>query len=579
MSEAPRLRIMACGRDSEPEPRVRRVLDYHERTKHHLARYASGPHGLDWANQPDPFRTYAGAPRLELPLAADGVETAYADLYARDAVPPARLDRASLGAFLELALGLTAWKQLGASRWALRADPSSGNLHPTEGYLVVGDAPDVPAGVHHYVSRDHVLEQRCALSAIELATYVPPGSFLAGVSSIHWREAWKYGERAFRYCQHDAGHVLATMRFAAAALGWSARLCDGFGDERVARLLGLDRAGDAIDELDRETPEFVLLVGPRAGADGARGLEERADELVALVARGTWRGAPNRLSPAHVRWSVIDEVARATVREPGASSFPHLPDPAHPVELARGAGEARAATIVRRRRSAVALDGRTSLPREAFFALLAKLLPSAGCAPWDALPFEPRLHLALFVHRVDDLAPGLYLLERSEAAHAALLAEIGSEAAWTRPPGCPDDLRLFALGLGDTRRAAGTASCHQAIAADGAFSLGMLADFRGPIEADPSVYRRLFWEAGVIGQVLYLEAEAHGVRGTGIGCYFDDAVHELVGLESDRFQSLYHFTLGGPVDDPRLVTRPPYEHLGEHLGARQAFVRSGNQTP
>ena len=25
----------------------------------------------------------------------------------------------------------------------------------------------------------------------------------------------------------------------------------------------------------------------------------------------------------------------------------------------------------------------------------------------------------------------------------------------------------------------------------------------------------------------------------------------------------YHFTRGGPVDDDRLVTRPPYAHLGE----------------
>jgi hypothetical protein len=77
----------------------------------------------------------------------------------------------------------------------------------------------------------------------------------------------------------------------------------------------------------------------------------------------------------------------------------------------------------------------------------------------------------------------------------------------------------------------------------------------------PWWYRRLFWEAGVLGQVLYLEAEAAGVRGTGIGCYFDDPFHDLLGLTGDRFQDLYHFTVGGPVDDPRLLTRPPYEHL------------------
>jgi len=61
--------------------------------------------------------------------------------------------------------------------------------------------------------------------------------------------------------------------------------------------------------------------------------------------------------------------------------------------------------------------------------------------------------------------------------------------------------------------------------------------------------------------VLYLEAEARAVRGTGIGCFFDDAVHEILGFESDRFQSLYHFTVGRPLEDSRVTTRAPYHHL------------------
>ena len=105
-------------------------------------------------------------------------------------------------------------------------------------------------------------------------------------------------------------------------------------------------------------------------------------------------------------------------------------------------------------------------------------------------------------------------------------------------------------------------SCHQEIAGDGAFSLGMIAEFAESIRATGAWwYRKLFWESGLLGQVLYLEAEAAGVRGTGIGCYFDDAFHNLLSLGGDRFQSLYHFTVGGPVDDPRLMTLPAYSHL------------------
>ena len=72
------------------------------------------------------------------------------------------------------------------------------------------------------------------------------------------------------------------------------------------------------------------------------------------------------------------------------------------------------------------------------------------------------------------------------------------------------------------------------------------------------MYRYLFWETGMIGQVLYLEAEAAGLRGTGIGCFFDDAVHETMGITDTSFQSLYHFSVGGPVEDRRLTSLPAY---------------------
>ncbi|TMH22340.1 MAG: SagB/ThcOx family dehydrogenase, partial [Betaproteobacteria bacterium] len=67
----------------------------------------------------------------------------------------------SLSRLFEYALALTAWKQAGGVRWALRANPSSGNLHPTEGYVLVGglDELDGP-GLFHYAPREHLLERR-----------------------------------------------------------------------------------------------------------------------------------------------------------------------------------------------------------------------------------------------------------------------------------------------------------------------------------------------------------------------------------------------------------------------------------
>ena len=109
--------------------------------------------------------------------------------------------------------------------------------------------------------------------------------------------------------------------------------------------------------------------------------------------------------------------------------------------------------------------------------------------------------------------------------------------------------------------AAKALSCHQDIAADGAFSLGMLAELDSQVSDAPWRYRQLFWESGLLGQVLYLEAEAAGVQGTGIGCFFDDGVHDVLGIQGHWLQSLYHFTVGGGLTDARLQNQAPYAHL------------------
>jgi nitroreductase len=384
---------------------------------------------------------------------------------------------------------------------------------------------------------------------------LPADSFLVGLSSIHWREAWKYGERAYRYCQHDVGHAMAAVRYAAAALGWSALLLDSFADDEVAALLGIDRAADyaGVATHDREHPDAVIVVSPRP-VSGPPPVPP-----VAIVRAGHWAGQANQLSPSHVDWGLIDAVAKATWK-PRTGSRDRIEHPVLPP--LSSVCRASAATLIRQRRSCLALDGQTPISAETFYRMLDHLLPRPGVPPWDALPWLPQLHAGVFVHRVTGLTPGLYLLERDQAIHDRLKAALQPTFLWTKPADCPEHLPFYCLMTGDLRRTAQEVSCHQEIASDGAFSLGMLADFSQQIlKTGAWWYRRLFWEAGVLGHVLYLEAEAAGVRSTGIGCYFDDTFHELLGQANDEFQDLYHFTVGGPVEDHRLITLAPYAHL------------------
>jgi SagB-type dehydrogenase family enzyme len=293
------------------------VMRYHERTKHHFARFAPGPGQLDWANQPDPFRRFEGAPVTRLPLLAPDDEPcspAYESLYAQGAVASAPVDLRALSRLLEYALALSAWKQAGGTRWALRMNPSSGNLHPTEGYVLaggiagLGEAP----GLFHYAPREHALERRADCPPDVFASLtrgLAAGGFLVGLSSIYWREAWKYGERAFRYCQHDAGHAIGALRVAAATLGWSALVLDEVADETIEALLGLDRSAD-FEEAERENAELLMALSPGKAAGTELKLEPGT---VRELAKQRWYGKANRLSADEpVRWDAIDEVAAAS---------------------------------------------------------------------------------------------------------------------------------------------------------------------------------------------------------------------------------------------------------------------------
>ncbi|MGR8941982.1 MAG: SagB/ThcOx family dehydrogenase [Gammaproteobacteria bacterium] len=524
-----------------------KVLAYHERTKHHLNRYAAGPGGLDWADQPDPFRRFAGCEAIPLPKPGAALPVLFAGLDQAENIPARPLTLETVGLLLELAFGLSAWKQYGGERWALRCNPSSGNLHPTEAYLITTAANLFPAGVYHYLSYEHALERRC-----EFLPDSNGSELYIALASIHWREAWKYGERAYRYCQHDVGHALGALRYAAATLGWSLELMAECGDDELAKLLGLDRLADFIDP-EEEAPDLICRVRYRSDTI------QQADigSVLRRVENAVWHGQAERLSWHHRQhWPIIDEVAQAAHK-------PRTVEPTVRVEYRRLPASLcpdTAATIIRQRRSAQRFDAATYLSGKDFKRLLSALMP-ASRLPFDVWRWPPAVHLLVFAHRVEGLVPGLYLLPRTAEAVATLRAKMKSEFAWHGASENMDALPLYRLVAANCRRASETVSCHQDIAGDGAFSLAMLAEFMRPVGMEPWCYRRLFWECGLIGQALYLEAEAAGMRGTGIGCFFDDSLHDMLGLSDLTFQSLYHFTVGRAFEDARLQTLPAYHHL------------------
>jgi SagB-type dehydrogenase family enzyme len=537
------------------------VAAYHHRTKHDFDRYARSPGYMDWANQPDPFRRYNGTETLALPFLDADPEADHAALY-RSSLQPEPFGLETVAGFLELSVGLSAWKAYGNSRWSLRMNPSSGNLHPTETHLLMPPMPGIEPGVYHYRVIEHALELRAVPEPETwqgIRNHMGGNGFLVGLTTIFWREAWKYGERAFRYCNHDVGHALAALRFSAGLFGWRLFLLGGMSDRDIEILLGLDRTPWHPGE--EEHPDLVAFVCATGDPPCARELPETVLERFASA---PYIGKPAPLSRRTRRWEIIEETADKT-RKPRTET-PEMVEVRQPLQReTREEAVLGAAQIIRRRRSATAFDPDATMDQGSFFSMLDRTLPRSTDAPFDVGLGPPAVHLAVFVHRVAGVPPGIYLLVRDEAEGDVLREECDSGFFWHR---VRNGFPLFLLRSGDVRVEAIEVSCHQEIAGFSAFSVGMLGRFSEVFRSGPHRYRHLFWETGMIGQVLYLEAEARGYRGTGIGCFFDDPVHAMLGLATDTFQSLYHFTVGAPVEDPRLTTHPPYFHLEENHDSR-----------
>src|SRR5271169_2039046 len=252
-----------CGASNKD---TERLFAYHQATKHTYHSVRANARYLDWHNQPDPFRTYEGVPTILLPpepgftntgtfaamaALAEKANSAAGNLSERrEAI---QLDLNWLSRFLWHSMAVSAWKKVPGSgaRYSLRVNPSSGNLHPTETYIAVRAFAGMEDGLYHYRADQHALELRSRgawtqqlARALEIP-WAAESPLIVGLTSIFWRESWKYGERAYRYCCHDLGHAMMSVLLAARALGLHGGAVAHFSDLRLARALGLAESDEA----------------------------------------------------------------------------------------------------------------------------------------------------------------------------------------------------------------------------------------------------------------------------------------------------------------------------------------------
>ena len=488
--------------------------EYHQATEHSVEALRESPHVLDWANMPDPFRHYEGVPVLDLPADPPSPETPALDvLQGFSGATTVHDGPAFLSQLLFYSASISASKLVPSTgyRYALRVNPSSGNLHPTEFHFFTRGLKDWPDGLYHYRPSSHMAEQRALGIEMDLDGSPAPITFV--LTSIAWREAWKYRDRAYRYCLHDIGHAWQALALGARAIGCDAFAAGQFPDDEVAQFCRFheDEWPMLIVELRGES---IPLIEPNP---------VREPDPGKIVWYG---GEANRLSKESIPYGSIEEIHEATklrraeghvtVAEPGAGKT----KPPRPTSFPRPFGE-----VVRLRRSALDFQGGAkSISLTQFWSLLA-----AANQPLMADFANARfIQLYLYVHRVSGLQPGVYRFSL-------------------------DDARLENVKSGDQRVAAAGLSLGQDLAGNACVAFSMIGDFNRAtrVHGDRG-YRYVHFEAGAIGHRLYLAAEALGLGATGIGAFYDEEVHRYLNLTPEQGRVVYHFAVGYPVPDYRV---------------------------
>ncbi len=466
-------------------------LIYHEQTKHYPNKFAKSLGYLDWENQPNPYKSYYKAPKIPLKI-SNPKPMPYEKLYIKNFPKEINIDTVSQ--FFEYSLALSAIKEYMGSKWMVRINPSSGNLHPEESYLIT------EKNVYHFNVKDFALEKIAKSEEV----LVENGAVFI-LTSIPLRESWKYGKRALRYCLLDTGHAIAAARFSSNLLGWKMKHITEYADGELEKLIGLDKQNFYRNEEEIFEAAFYLYTDkkPKINFKAFKKLEFLLDY--------------SPLTKNSIRWDIVFNTSKHLKRE--ESFTPEFKD--FPISFSPSLFNAF--EIIKNRRSALDFKD-VYIKKDEFLDILDKTLPR-NIPPFDTNAGLNKIDFVIFANRIDGLENGIYYLDRQNNT-------------------------LDIIEKGDFSQAAKFINCSQDLGKNSAFSISMVIN-KSEIKKDYH-YKLAMFEAGMIGHILYLESEAKNLRGCGIGCFFDDLISIDI-LNNPNILSLYGFSIGKPILDERII--------------------------
>lgn len=479
----------------------------------------AGPFGLDWPNQPIPYKIYTELEPIPLPEPAAPATPSALDalLGAPASGGSARpLDLPTIASILRYSAGITKKIAYPGGEMLFRAASCTGALYHIDLYLVCADLQGLDAGVYHFGVHDHSLRRlrqgdyRTVLvqaTAGEAAVAAAPAVLIA--ASTYWRNAWKYRERAYRHCYWDGGTILANLLAITTALEIPARITLGFADRDVGTLVGLDQ--------EREGALAVIALGSNGVAPASGGPPPAVTPLSLATAP---------LSPKEMDYPAIREMHAASsladedeVRAWRAGGTP--PQRAQgtgevPLQLLVDLPEDSVPKVIRRRGSSRRF-ARAPITFDRLSTILERSTQGIPAGLMGGLN-----DLYLIVSAVDGLESGAYFYHRRTQT-------------------------LELLKGGEFRREAGHLGLDQALPADASVNVYYMADLGQIFERRGSRgYRAAQLEAGILGGRLYLAAYALRLGATGL-TFYDDEVTQFFSPHAAGKSPMFLMAVGVPA--------------------------------
>ena len=228
------------------------ALTYHEATKHSEVTIGTSSHYLDWENRPSQFKEYGNLPSISLPR--NFPHPTKNSLKAISGQPiEGKTDQIGIETLAEIlffSAGLTRKMRIGNEYHYMRAASATGALYPIELYVISAQIPGLDAGVYHF-NPFHFslvkLREGDYRTTLESAGSRNSSSapLIIALTSIAWRNAWKYVARSYRHWFWDSGVIAANLLATANSAGVSTKLDLGFVDSEVDKLLALEPRKEA----------------------------------------------------------------------------------------------------------------------------------------------------------------------------------------------------------------------------------------------------------------------------------------------------------------------------------------------